>query len=147
MREEGAFLEHAQVHSNYYGTPRAPVDDALKAGRDVLFDIDWQGAQQLTQTAGPDVVKVFILPPSIAELENRLRSRAQDSDEVIHKRLAKAQDEITHWAEYDYVLVNEDFESCYKELRQILDVERRRRMRLPRLADRVNALLADFGSN
>lgn len=144
MRGEGAFLEHAQVHSNLYGTPRAPVEDALKAGRDVLFDIDWQGAQQLTQSAGADVVKVFILPPSIEALESRLRSRAQDSEEVIQRRLAKAKDEITHWAEYDYVIVNHELDTCFSELRQILDVERRRRLRLPRLADRVNALLAEF---
>ncbi|MCG8691304.1 MAG: guanylate kinase, partial [Minwuiales bacterium] len=105
-------LEHAKVFDHYYGTPSAPVMQALADGRDVLFDIDWQGTQQLAQTARDDLVSIFILPPSTAELERRLKSRAQDSDEVVARRMSKAADEISHWAEYDYIVVNDDADRC-----------------------------------
>ena len=124
----GEFLEHATVFGHRYGTPRAPVMEALGEGRDVLFDIDWQGTQQLKQQRD-DVVSVFLLPPSRAELERRLRMRAQDSDEVVSRRMAKADGEISHWAEYDYVLVNEDLEQTLGQLRTILSAERLRRSR------------------
>ena len=126
-REE--FLEHAKVFDNFYGTPRGPVEDALADGKDVLFDIDWQGAQQLTQAAADDLVKIFVLPPDMIELEKRLRTRAQDSDEVIAKRMAKSEAEISHWAEYDYVIVNEDLDTAMEELRAIITSERMKRKR------------------
>lgn len=122
------FLEHAIVFGHCYGTPRAPVMDALGKGRDVLFDIDWQGTQQLKQQRD-DVVSVFLLPPSRDELERRLRMRAQDSDDVVFRRMAKADNEISHWAEYDYVLVNENLEQTLLQLRTILSAERLRRSR------------------
>lgn len=124
----GEFLEHAIVFGHHYGTPRAPVMEALGSGRDVLFDIDWQGTQQLKQQRD-DVVSVFLLPPSRGELERRLRMRAQDSDDVVSRRMAKADDEISHWAEYDYVLVNENLEQTLLQLRTILSAERLRRSR------------------
>jgi guanylate kinase len=124
----GEFLEHAIVFGHRYGTPRAPVMQALGEGRDVLFDIDWQGTQQLKQQRD-DVVSVFLLPPSRNELERRLRMRAQDSDDVVSRRMAKADDEISHWAEYDYVLVNENLEQTLLQLRTILSAERLRRSR------------------
>jgi guanylate kinase len=114
--------------------------DALAAGRDVLFDIDWQGTQQLRQHAHNDLVSVFVLPPSKAELERRLRIRAQDSDEVVRQRMAKANDEMSHWAEYDYVILNDDIQHAMGELEEILRVERRRRWRQPKLADFVKQL-------
>jgi len=129
MVEEGAFLEHAHVFDHDYGTPAAPVGAALKEGRDVLFDIDWQGAQQMHETAGKDMVSIFILPPSAGELERRLRTRAQDSEEVIHRRMAGAANEISHWAEYDYVVINEDVETALAEIRMIVGTERLRRER------------------
>ncbi|MBL4766237.1 MAG: guanylate kinase [Rhodobacteraceae bacterium] len=129
MIEDEDFLEHAKVFDNYYGTPRGPVEDALAAGQDVLFDIDWQGAQQLTQAAGDDLVKIFILPPSKRELESRLHSRAQDSEAVIAKRMAKSESEISHWAEYDYVIVNDDLDVAMDELRTIIASERMKRRR------------------
>ena len=129
MRDDKEFLEWANVFENYYGTPRAFVEDMLRQGRDVLFDIDWQGAQQLDEVAGEDVVKVFILPPSRAELERRLRNRAQDSEEVVQKRMAKADAEISHWAEYDYVIINNDLAESEKTLSKILFTERLRRRR------------------
>jgi guanylate kinase len=114
-------LEHAHVFGNSYGTPRGPVEIAIQSGRDVLFDVDWQGAQQLRQSdLGALVVTVFILPPTIAALEARLRSRAQDSDEVIAGRMARARDEISHWAEYDYVLINDDLSACYSRIGTII---------------------------
>jgi guanylate kinase len=127
--EAQELLEHAKVFDNYYGTPRGPVEDALAAGRDVLFDIDWQGAQQLTQAASDDLVKIFILPPNMRELESRLKSRAQDSEAVIAKRMAKSESEISHWAEYDYVIVNEDLDEAMKQLRTIVDAEHMKRRR------------------
>ncbi len=123
------FLEWAHVFGNRYGTPRAPVDAMLSAGDDVLFDIDWQGAQQLYQIAGGDVVRVFILPPSLAELERRLRSRGTDSEEVIVGRMSRAHSEIAHWDGYDYVLVNDDADRCFEKVRTILQAERLKRSR------------------
>ena len=140
MVDDDAFLEHAKVFDNFYGTPRAPVEQALGDGRDVVFDIDWQGAQQLTQAAGDDLVKIFILPPNMRELENRLKNRAQDTDEVIAKRMAKSEAEISHWAEYDYVIVNENIETALDELRIIVVSERMRRRRQPWINDFVKSL-------
>lgn len=140
MVDEEAFLEHAKVFDNFYGTPRAPVEAALSDGHDVVFDIDWQGAQQLTQAAGDDLVKVFILPPNMRELEMRLKKRAQDSDEVIAKRMAKSEAEISHWAEYDYVIVNENIDTALAELRTIVASERMRRRRQPWISSFVKTL-------
>lgn len=140
MRENGDFLEHAQVFGNFYGTPRAPVAAALEAGQDVLFDIDWQGTQQLGRTAGSDLVKVFILPPSVEELERRLHSRAQDSEEVVRGRMSKASDEMSHWAEYDYIVVNQDSTKAIAEVQAILTAERLRRDRRVGMAEFVNCL-------
>ena len=142
MIDEDEFLEHAKVFDNFYGTPRAPVEQALGDGRDVVFDIDWQGAQQLTQAAADDLVKIFILPPNMVELEKRLRTRAQDSDEVIAKRMSKSENEISHWAEYDYVIVNEDVDVAMEELRTIVASERMRRRRQPWLGSFVKSLTA-----
>jgi guanylate kinase len=124
-----AFLEWAEVFGNRYGTPRASIAQGLAAGQDYLFDVDWQGAQQLSQAAGPDVVSVFLLPPSIAELERRLRARGTDSEQVIAGRMARARDEIGHWDGYDYVLVNRDLDTCFADVRTILAAERLRRPR------------------
>ncbi len=141
----GDMLEHAEVFGNFYGSPRGPVEAAMLAGRDTLFDIDWQGGQQIRNSAlGRDVVSVFVLPPSIAELESRLRGRAQDTDEVIAGRMAKSQSEISHWAEYDYVIVNRDIDSAFNELLTILQAERLRRDRQPGLADFVRGLNKEF---
>jgi len=127
MRAGGELLEWALVHGNYYGTPRAPVAAALTEGRDVLFDIDWQGTRQLKAAMGSDVVGVFILPPSMAELRSRLERRAEDARDVIDRRLANARTEITHWSEYDYVVVNRDLQESFDAVRAILDAERGRR--------------------
>ena len=141
----GQMLEHAEVFGNFYGSPRGPVEVAMAEGRDTLFDIDWQGGQQIRNSAlGRDVVSVFILPPSIAELERRLRGRGQDSDEVIAGRMAKSQAEISHWAEYDYVLVNDDLDSTFKDLLTILQAERMQRDRQPGMADFVRGLNREF---
>lgn len=143
----GQMLEHAEVFGNFYGSPRAPVEQAMAEGRDTLFDIDWQGGQQIRNSAlGRDVVSVFILPPSIAELERRLRGRAQDSDAVIAGRMAKSEAEISHWAEYDYVLVNDDIDCTFKDLLTILEAERKRRDRQPGLADFVRSLNREFAA-
>jgi guanylate kinase len=131
MANTGEFLEHATVFGHRYGTPREPVLEALTAGRDVLFDIDWQGTQQLRQQVREDVVTIFVLPPSRAELERRLHTRAQDSAEVVAKRMAKANDEISHWAEYDYVIVNEDVARAQAQVATILLAERLKRARQP----------------
>ena len=135
-----ALLEHAEVFGNHYGTPRAPVETALAAGRDVLFDIDWQGAQQLTDTAPKDLVKVFILPPSAGSLETRLKGRAQDSAEVVAKRMAKAADELSHYIEYDYVIINTELETALAEIRTILAAERLKRERQIGIGDFVRRL-------
>lgn len=140
----GQMLEHAEVFGNLYGSPRGPVEAAMAEGRDTVFDIDWQGGQQIKQAMRDDVVSIFILPPSIAELENRLRKRAQDSDEVIAGRMAKSRDEISHWAEYDYVLVNRDLDAAEDELRAIVKAERLRRERQPDLLDFVRSLNREF---
>ena len=129
MIMENEFLEHAKVFDNHYGTPRGPVEEALSDGQDIIFDIDWQGAQQLTQAAADDLVKIFILPPSKRELEARLHTRAQDSASVIAKRMAKSESEMSHWAEYDYIIVNDDLEVAMNELRTIVAAERMKRRR------------------
>lgn len=142
MVDGDALLEWAHVFGNRYGTPRSPVENALAAGRDVLFDIDWQGTQQLQQTdAASDLVRVFILPPDLAELERRLTMRNTDHPEVIAGRMARARDEISHWGEYDYILVNDDAETCLNELRSILKAERLRRKRQLGLAGFVRDML------
>ncbi|MCJ8158737.1 guanylate kinase [Sphingomonas sp. LaA6.9] len=129
MVSDHEFLEWAHVFDHRYGTPKAQVDTILASGRDVLFDIDWQGAQQLYQLAGGDVVRVFILPPSMEELERRLRGRQTDTNEVIERRMARAASEIAHWDGYDYVLVNDDAESCFQKVKTILEAERLKRSR------------------
>lgn len=136
----GDFLEYARVFDNIYGTPRAPVEAALAEGRDVLFDVDWQGAKQLRQVMGDDLASVFILPPSLEALGARLKGRGQDSAEVVAGRMARAGDEISHWAEYDYVIVNDDLEASEAALRGVLAAERHRRARQTGLTDFVRAL-------
>ena len=128
--KKDAFLEHASVFDHRYGTPKSPVTDALVSGRDVLFDIDWQGTQQLKERAREDLVSVFILPPSHGELERRLKTRALDSDDIVARRMAKAADEISHWPEYDYVIVNRDVDRALAQVKAILEAERARRARL-----------------
>jgi len=141
MVNDQGFLEYAKVFDNFYGTPRGPVEAALSQGQDVIFDIDWQGAQQLAEAAADDLVKIFILPPNMRELESRLKSRAQDSDSVIAKRMSKSENEISHWAEYDYVVVNEDVEAALVELRTIVSAERMRRKRQLWLSSFVKSLV------
>jgi guanylate kinase len=140
MIATGELLEYASVFGNWYGTPRAPVTKALEAGTDIIGDVDWQGTQQLKQTFREDLVAVFILPPTMAELKRRLEMRAQDTHEVVQARMAESSEELSHWAEYDYVIVNEDIEQAVHEVRMILEVERKRRSRQPWLADFVNRL-------
>ncbi len=140
MLAAGELLEHADVFGHFYGTPRAEVEAGIAAGRDVLFDIDWQGTQQLKQSAREDLVSVFILPPSTAELERRLRGRAGDPEDVIAARMAKAADEISHWAEYDYIIVNEDIDTSVARVTAILAAERLRRERQTGLTDFVKEL-------
>lgn len=145
MVKAGDMLEHAAVFGNLYGTPRATVESAIAGGQDVLFDVDWQGGQQIRNSPlRESVVSIFILPPSIAELESRLRSRAQDSDAVVAGRMEKSRDEISHWAEYDYVLLNENLAQCEAELRAIIQAERLRRDRRPDLMLLVNRLNVEF---
>ena len=140
MVDRGELLEHAKVFGYYSGTPRAPVEAAIAAGRDVLFDIDWQGTQQLEEAARDDLVSVFILPPSTTELERRLHSRAQDTEEEIGLRMARAADEMTHYSEYRYVIVNTDFETTVARVQAILEAERLRRQRQAGLSDFVTRL-------
>ena len=123
-------LEHAKVFDHYYGSPRKPVEETLARGHDVLFDIDWQGTQQLAEKARGDLVSIFILPPSTAELDRRLHSRAQDSEVVIAERMARAENEMTHWSEYDYVIINISFEESVRKVQNILNAERLKRPRL-----------------
>jgi guanylate kinase len=137
MVAAGAFFEHADVFEHSYGTPKQPVLDALRKGDDVLFDIDWQGTQQLKEQARDDLVSVFVLPPSHDELERRLRARAQDSDAVVAARMAKAASEISHWPEYDYVVVNRDVGRALSQVKSILEAERARRTRLHGVGDFV----------
>lgn len=129
MVKAGDLLEHATVFENKYGTPKKQVMESLAAGRDVLFDIDWQGTRQLAQTCRDDLVSIFLLPPTLDELERRLRARAQDSEEVVQKRMAKATEEISHWEEYDYVVVNEDLDKAMAHIQRILHAERFKRWR------------------
>ncbi|MBC7736095.1 MAG: guanylate kinase [Candidatus Saccharibacteria bacterium] len=137
----GEMLEHAEVFGNFYGSPQEPVQAAMDAGRDTVFDIDWQGGQQIRNSVlGRDVVSIFILPPSIAELERRLHGRGQDSDAVIKDRMAKSQAEISHWAEYDYVIINADLDVAFNDLVTIIEAERKRRDRQPGLAEFVRSL-------
>jgi guanylate kinase len=140
MRDRGELLEYAEVFGNFYGTPKKPVEEALAKGRDVLFDIDWQGTQQLAQAMEDDLVRLFILPPSADELQNRLINRAQDTSSVVAKRMAEASREISHWPEYDYVIVNDDVDASQGEVMAILNAERLRRRRQIGLTDFVRAL-------
>jgi len=140
MVKHDQLLEWATVFGNRYGTLRAPVEAALSAGRDVLFDIDWQGTQQLREKASADVVSVFILPPSAADLEKRLHTRAQDSDEVIRGRMDRASHELSHWAEYDYIVVNQNVDDAFSEVQSILKAERLKRARRVGLAEFVRTL-------
>jgi guanylate kinase len=141
MVEGGAFLEHALVFGNHYGTPKEPVMLALARGQDVLFDIDWQGTQQLRQQAGDDLVSIFVLPPSHAELERRLRARAQDEEHVVQERMARAGNEISHWAEYDYVVINDDLDTTLAKIQTILAAERMKRGRLTGIPAFVGKLM------
>lgn len=142
MVDKDELLEWAEVFGNYYGTPAKPVLESLAVGRDVLFDIDWQGTQQLRDKARGDLVSVFVLPPSIPELERRLRVRAQDDYETINRRMAKAADEMSHWAEYDYVVINREIDQAFDDVRAILSAERLKRERQPSLYDFVRGLQA-----
>ncbi|WP_343066915.1 guanylate kinase [Nitrospirillum iridis] len=142
MVNQGRLLEYAKVFDNYYGTPREPVEQALAGGRDVLFDIDWQGTQQLKEKARDDLVSIFILPPSARELERRLTSRAQDSQAEIAKRMSKASNEMSHWAEYDYVIINNDVDSSVAKAHAILTAERLVRRRQVGLSEFVKGLQA-----
>jgi guanylate kinase len=144
MRDRGEFLEWAVVFDNYYGTPRQPVERALAEGRDVLFDVDWQGARKLRESAKDDVVAVFILPPTASELEERLKVRAEDTEETVRRRMQGASNEIQHWDEYDYVVINHDVEQSLAALRAILAAERLRASRLTGLKDFVQNLLAQL---
>src|SRR5947199_2262943 len=144
MRDADELLEWAEVHGNYYGTPREPVEAALTAGRDMLFDIDWQGTQQLYAKMRTDVVSVFVLPPSAAELKARLERRAEDSGDVITRRLRNAAQEVPHWNEYDYVLVNRDLDRSFARLRAILTAERLKRVQKPDIEKFVHGLLSDL---
>jgi guanylate kinase len=140
--EKNDLLEWAEVFDNFYGTPKKPVMDALASGRDVLFDVDWQGTQQLRDKAPNDLVSIFVLPPSIPELERRLKTRAQDDYETIHRRMAKAADEMSHWAEYDYVVINHDIDQAFADVAAILAAERLKRERQVGLSDFVRGLQA-----
>ena len=140
--EKGELLEWAEVFDNYYGTPKKPVMEALAAGRDVLFDIDWQGTKQLRKTARADMASIFVLPPSIPELERRLHTRAQDDYETIHRRMAKASNEMSHWTDYDYVVINHDLDQAFADVTAILGAERLKRERQPGLSDFVRGLQA-----
>jgi guanylate kinase len=144
MRDSGELLEWAEVHGNYYGTPREPVEKALNDGRDVLFDIDWQGTRQLLDKMREDVVTVFVLPPSAQELKSRLVRRAEDSNAVIAQRLKNAAEEFLHWNEYDYILVNRDLDKSFARLRAILTAERLKRIKMRNLEEFVSKLLSEL---
>jgi guanylate kinase len=141
MIRDGEFAEWAYVFDHRYGSPKEPIKEALRAGRDILFDIDWQGTQQLRGAFGTDLVRIFVLPPSMAELERRLRARGTDSEAVIESRMRRAASEIGHWGEYDYVLINEDMNACLAEVRSIIEAERLRRDRRPYLFDFIRRLV------
>ena len=140
MKDNNEFLEYAKVFDYYYGTPKKPILDALINGKDVLFDIDWQGTQQLMNESKNDLVKVFVLPPSVEELERRLKERKQDDDEIIQKRMSRASDEMSHYAEYDYILVNDDFNKTVKSIMAILYAERLKRHRQIKTQEIVKTL-------
>lgn len=142
LREGGELLESAEVHGNFYGTPRAPVQTAMDQGRDMLFDIDWQGALQMFEATRADIVSIFILPPSLKELRSRLVRRAEDSDEVIARRLENARSEMRHWSDYDYVIVNDDLDLAFSQVKAILKAERLRRDRRVGLHEFVDGMLA-----
>ncbi|MBY3067257.1 guanylate kinase [Rhizobium laguerreae] len=141
LRDSDALLEWAEVHGNFYGTPREPVEQAMGEGRDMLFDIDWQGAQQLQEKMSADVVSIFVLPPTMTELQSRLHRRAEDSEEVIQTRLANSRAEIAHWREYDYVIVNDDLNAALDAVQSIVKAERLRRDRRHGMFDFVRELL------
>jgi guanylate kinase len=141
MRDSDELLEWAEVHGNFYATPRAPAEQALAEGRDMLFDIDWQGAEQLREQMRADIVSIFILPPSMRELKERLRRRAEDRDDVIAARLDNARAEIEHWRDYDYIVINEDLDAAFAEVKAIVTAERLRRDRRPGLFDFISGLL------
>jgi guanylate kinase len=146
MVTQGQMLEDARVFDNAYGSPKGPVQDAIEVGRDVLFDIDWQGAQQINNSSlSEDVLSIFILPPSITELQRRLINRGQDADDVIAGRMEKSMNEISHWGEYDFVLINDDLDQTTRDLKTIISAERLRRSRQPHLVDHVRQLQAEFG--
>jgi guanylate kinase len=142
LRDRGDLLEWAEVHGNYYGTPRRPVEKALAAGQDMIFDIDYQGTRQVKEKIGADIVTVFILPPSMGELKHRLERRAEDTRDTIERRLANSRIEIERWVEYDYVIINDDLDRSFNSLRAILAAERQKRERQVGLAAFVDALLA-----
>lgn len=144
MRDSGELLEWAEVHGNYYGTPREPVEKALADGRDVLFDIDWQGTRQLLDKMRDDIITVFVLPPTADELKARLERRAEDSASVIAHRLQNAVEEISHWQEYDYILVNRDLDDSFTRLRAILTAERLKRVKMLDIESFANRLLTDL---
>ena len=144
MLNKGEFLEHAQVFDYYYGTPRQPVMNALKEGKDILFDIDWQGTQQLMNSVQEDLVKIFVLPPSAEELEKRLLKRNQDTEDTVKKRMSKASDEISHYAEYDYIIINENFSESLKRINSILIAEGLKRTRQNKIQDMIKSLRDDL---
>ncbi len=144
MLNKDEFLEHAKVFDFYYGTPKKPVMNALKSGKDILFDIDWQGTQQLMNSVQDDLVKIFVLPPSAKELEKRLLKRNQDTDETVKNRMSKASDEISHYAEYDYIIINEDFDESLKKINSILIAEGLKRTRQNKIQDVINSLRDDL---
>jgi guanylate kinase len=145
---DGGMLEHAHVFGNFYGSPRTPVERAIESGRDVLFDIDWQGAQQIQNSAlGAHTLSIFLLPPSIAELRRRLESRAQDDAATIQRRMQRSWDEISHWGSYDFVLINDDLDATETKLRTIVTATRLRRMQQPGLNEHVRSLQAEFEEN
>ncbi|MFS8144544.1 guanylate kinase [Rhizobium sp. R635] len=146
LRDSDALLEWAEVHGNFYGTPREPVELAMAEGRDMLFDIDWQGAQQLQEKMSADVVSIFVLPPTMTELQSRLHRRAEDSEEVIQTRLANSRAEIAHWREYDYVIVNDDLDTAFDAVQSIVKAERLRRDRRHGMFDFVRELLEETPS-
>ena len=144
MLNKDEFLEHAKVFDFYYGTPKKPVMNALKSGKDILFDIDWQGTQQLMNSVQDDLVKIFVLPPSAKELEKRLLKRNQDTDETVKNRMSKASDEISHYAEYDYIIINEDFDESLKKINSILIAEGLKRTRQNKIQDVIKSLRDDL---
>ena len=144
MQKNNEFLESAKVFNHYYGTPKKPIMDALDSGMDILFDIDWQGTQQLMNSLQDDLIKVFVLPPSAKELERRLLQRNQDSDEIVKGRMSKASNEISHYAEYDYIIINENFEDSLSKIESIIIAEGLKRSRQIKIQDTIDNLLKDL---